>query len=326
MAERVRSAPRAFYIRLGTGSHLASRCVKGGYMAIGFPEVSHNTLKRLYTEGKTPGVQKAILGELRSEHKGARNQTLSGYTNQLIKFYTESDAIWITFWDMRLWWTLPEGQARAGGELKKIPATWRYRALKTGAPFFECNVGGCVTKTAGFKGTLCGVGNSAEKGYPLRYLKCLILGERDETIALRSAPRAARKESVGVLLSRLNPEQMEWFVDKLFQKEGWKRISPLGGPQTITDFIAKKGESLALVQVKAETGQGACDGFRKNLERLLEDGKRGEYTPFFVYHTAGQRIRSDQNKVVVWGRDEMAQKVVSDRSGALYKWLREQVG
>ncbi|MDA8009051.1 MAG: hypothetical protein MPJ22_11160 [Pirellulales bacterium] len=358
LVERVKSADKAFFIRLGVGGGLTEKCIKNGHLVIGHPEVSHKMASLVY-ESPQHEVRNIIRQEFQ-KCLGGSAQRAGRYPPQVMDFYTGGDyhsegagtgknTLWITFWNMRLWWTFAEGRAKSGRDLPKgsYPGAdyskgsgprrpggyhwrettgWRYKSLAGDALFFV-NVGGCVTKSRGTRGTLCAIHDGADNGYPRRHLKCLILGEEDREIAPWKSLRddKLKRESARVLLVRLNAWQTERLVDKLFEKQGWKRVSPLGGQQPVTDFIARRGNSLALVQVKSGASQDRYNGFRDQVRHIVNGGKEGECVPYFAHHS-GVITPGDGDGVKIWDREKLLNEILSDESGEVYEWMRRRVG
>ena len=213
LKERVRSAVRVFYIRLGWDNFLARECIDRGHMVIGHPEISHETALKVYEEVKD-AVKDLIKDEI-DRFSILDNAGL--YAGQIMNFYTGGDyhskgagtgenTLWITYWEGHLLWTFAEGKAKPGNDLpsgfykdaglpskprdiSKAPGgRWDYhwrettgwrRETLTGDALAFANVdAGLVANLKRFQATICEV-RDAPDGGALPYLKGLLLGEKD---------------------------------------------------------------------------------------------------------------------------------------------------
>ena len=338
LKKRVEGAPRAFYINLGVNGYLARRCIDNKHLVIGHPEVSHETASLVYGEPQDK-VRNAIRQEI--QDCSGRNAHQAGrYPSHVMNFYTGGDyhpkgagtgedALWITFWNMRLWWTFAKGKAQPGQQLgqelypganhagKKVAGVhgprgqgwdyhwraasgWLDKSLVTDEVLYLHKLGFILPRC---KSTICEVGDEN-----LEYLKSRVIG-------------TGTGESEADLISHLDENQMEWFVEKLLCKMGWKRVSPVGGTQKDIDLVVAKDDTLAFVQVKAKTS----DVVRRHVESLAEDfratsseGQKAEF--YLVYHTPEEHFPSKEE---VWSRETLAEMAVEH---GLSDWLRKQVG
>ena len=327
--ERIRGT-HIFYINLGLGSYLANRCIKEGHMMVGFPDEPHDTIKNA-----------------------------ASITNTMLsRFYRDNDALWVTYWNMRLWWTFVEEGAEVDAEnaghpvreLKKRKVVgWRDKSLD-GEVLYLHRLGYMPR----YGRTICEVSGNAG------YLKDVICG-------------TGAREGEKCLISRLDENQIEWFTEKLFCEMGWERISPVGGTQKNIDLIMehKENHSLAFIQVKSKGTMGywaevvrLAYGFSQNgshenrevkfylvhnesppddegdldlpglydyTQRILNDeikgAKRGDpmHEAFYAENLdAVDHFKGGAPKVSVesWGRKDLAEKAVDC---GLSDWLRERV-
>lgn len=208
LKERIEGANEALYINLGKGGRFAHECIKNGYMMVYFPDVPHAQ----------------IINDIDS--------VPSKHRNTLRRFYEETDAIWVTSWNMRLWWAFAKGKAFPGnkdaGFRKRKVIGWHDTSL-TGGVLYHHNLGYLPRG----KHTISRV-NPASLGY----LKSSICGTG-----------AGNDEKC--LIARLDENQLEWLIAKLFREEGWKQVSPVGGTQEDIDLVVEKGKrTLAFIQAK----------------------------------------------------------------------------
>ena len=263
LRDLVLNANRAFYIQLGSGSYLARRCIEGGCIMVGYPKVPHDDI--------------------------IKNPALASSPATLRRFYNEKGAIWVTAWNMRLWWTFATDEFDTtkddmGAELKIRGATgWRCKSL-CGRTLYLHSIGGVL----GLKGRGANVakqihGSVKNDGKPFSYLRNLILGA--DTLSHTDC----ESKRVGVMISRLNGEQTEQFVDMLFCEMGWARISPLGGSQKDIDMVAKYQETKTphFVQIKAKASLSDWGVFVRAIGDFCQVKNNGEHNAefHFVYHT-----------------------------------------
>ncbi|MDA8004712.1 MAG: hypothetical protein MPK06_01825 [Alphaproteobacteria bacterium] len=324
LAERIEGAD-VFYINLGLGSYLANRCIKNGCMMIGFPEHPHDEIKNL---------------------DAMPSSTLE-------KFYRNNDALWVTYWNMRLWWTFVEKGAEVDAENAGHPVRelkerkvvgWRDKSLD-GEVLYLHRLGYMPR----YGRTICEVSGNAG------YLKDVICG-------------TGAREGEKCLISRLDENQIEWFTEKLFCEMGWERISPVGGTQKNIDLIMehKENHSLAFIQVKSKGTMGywaevvrLAYGFSQNgasedrkakfylvYNKPPHEGQGNldlpgleEYTEYLLNETKPDHRRKDiygenldavdhfkggapKVSVESWGQKDLAEKAVDC---GLSDWLRERV-
>ncbi|MDA8000787.1 MAG: hypothetical protein MPK06_01875 [Alphaproteobacteria bacterium] len=339
LKERIKGAPRAFYINLGVNSGLARECFDRGHLVIGHPEVSHETASLIYEKPESE-----VRGIIRQEIQDCSGRTASeakSYPSQVMDLYTGGDwrgsweegctgddALWITFWNMRLWWTFAKGRAQPGRNLDSgfYPRAnhpgrtvegvhgpkgdgWDYHWRNTTGWLSKSLAGKTLYRhqlgfiTSRCEGTICLVGEER-----LEYLRSRIIG-------------ASTGESEADLISHLDENQMEWFVEQLFCKMGWNRISPLGGTQKDIDMVVEKDGVWAFVQVKTRTGEAIYAKIKhlaEDFRATSDDGQKAEF--YLAYHTPENLFSLNEE---VWNRERLAKMAVEH---GLSDWLRKRVG
>ena len=355
LAERVKNAPRAFYINLGRGGGLAKESISGGHLVIGFPQVSHETAFEVYEKEKSL-AKDCIRDEITGCSKIAP-QTAGKYASQIVMLYTgdfyhskdagiSEDSLWITFWNMRLWWTFAEGKAKPGRDLSpesyvgaNVPGNlksefegpgkgpkhpdgypWDYHWRETsgwcdkslfGDVLYLHRLGWMLTVNGGF--TIKHLDDRA-----LCYLQKVILGA--DTLMCASPDEEG--EVSKLLVHRLNSGQMEWFVDRLFCEPEWERISPLGGNQKDIDLVVKNKETgvLAFIQVKTRTSVGAWEHFVRVAGDFCEVKKNKNRSAefYFIYHTSDDEGDG-------YCLDKLRNKLVDDFNNSLGKSLGKTI-
>ena len=315
---RVENAQKAFFIRLGRGNENAVACLKADFMMIGYREVSHETVSRIYGGESRSEVHRLI----REEASGTRKGIPPG---QILDFYVggsnEKDpvgknTIWINYCNMRLWWTLANKPVQAGKECRSVKAReirdqenraneqyrvdenspgprrgtrwdWRWRDITgwrdvslAGEPLYLHRFGWLLNVSQSF--TVREI-----KGDSFCYLQKLILGED----TLECAPSDKKAERAKMLIRRLDSGQFEWFVNKLFCDHlGWERVSAVGSTIKDIDMAVRNKETgtLAFIQVKAASNIDKWKHLVDRADEFFKMGKAREKQKvefYLVYHS-----------------------------------------
>lgn len=137
--------------------------------------------------------------------------------------------------------------------------------------------------------------------------------------------RAAREELVSAsegLIRQLHWADFEIFVDLLFSRAGWRRVSALGGRMKDVDLVLEQpltGER-ASVQIKSSADQQVRDTCVAAFEA---DASASRF--FFVCHSspALRRSPTEERPVHLWTIDKLAAAAVDQ---GLTGWLMERAG
>jgi hypothetical protein len=107
----------------------------------------------------------------------------------------------------------------------------------------------------------------------------------------------------------------------MFAKNGWHRVSPLGGSQKTVDLELEQvtTNERAAVQVKSAASQRTVDDY----VRRIDDAARFDRF-FFICHSPKGDLQppADRNDVHIWDGKELATSVI--RMG-LQDWVLEKV-
>jgi len=309
--DHVKVNPSAIrYIKLGTGNRLAKECIERGIIRLGFDGVPHD----LCQTSDWNGVRKTLQA-LGKAPAAATNQA-----NQIEDFYTlGGDVLWITFWDGKLWWAFAEPGVHQD---ERHDYLTRHRRVAT--PWRCTNVRGDVlalrgfstrlTKTAGFRGTLC---NIDEGDYLLRRINAESEPLADEAAALQDQLVAMAER----LVAALHWRDFEILVDRIFADSGWRRVGVLGETQADVDLIVEQAAigERAFVQVKSRATTAVLQDY---IDRYREYGDCSRM--FFICHSPRGRLRQQavSPDVELWFADTIARKAV--RAGQ-YEWLVQRV-
>jgi hypothetical protein len=217
------------------------------------------------------------------------------------------DHVWVTFEDGYLWWcTLgpelvinPDGEGATKGHFW-IPCETPWSNKSLGGRLLAIDsLPGSVTKTAGYRGTVCEVNDAV-----LRIL-------RDELNPISAEVVHARTSYIQALVAavqELNPKDFEQLVDLVLVRSGWARTSVLGTTREAIDLEAVNvaANELAFVQVKCSAGQAELDDYVKRFRE-----RRGRYQRMiFAVHTPAGRLEAPEGEPIrVWNAEEVAELV-----------------
>ena len=275
LRELVSRDGKAFYIKLGVGDSLAKECINNGQMVIGHPEVSNETALKVYKKPRG-FVREQIMCDI----TGCSTITRSAgtYADQVMDFYTGGDyypegagtgehTLWITYWNMRLWWTFAKGEAKRGEDNESHPESYKG-ANHSGSP--RKNARGPNGQrwdyhwrdTSGWRSTSLNTSSEVLYLHELGFIsprsrKTIRMVDADRVPYLKSLIYGERaKADTACLISRLDENQLEWFVEELFRKMGWERVSPVGGTQKDIDMVMRQDGRIAFIQVKSRGNMG----------------------------------------------------------------------
>lgn len=295
---------QARFIRLGPGGRWARASFDTNTLRFGDPAEPHD----LCLAGDWDGVAEA----LRASGRGASDA--SNALREFRDFYTADETcLWITFAGGQLWWTfaagepayrLPEGEP---GVVARRVTGWRDTSLG-GEPLGMEHLSSELTKTAGYRRTICQVGD--------RDALCRIInGEQQPAVARAREAQGALVEAVEALIRRLHQNDFERFADLVLASLGWRRVSQLGGSLADIDLLVEQpatGER-AFVQCKSSADQAVLDDYVARFE----DGRCERM--FFLCHSPVRTLSATGRKPVhVWAGPALARHAVA---AGLTEWL-----
>ena len=229
--------------------------------------------------------------------------------------------LWTTIEDGYLWWCTLSGDfdvdevnfsTDTRGHIRLHCAVpWRNTSL-AGQLLAVSDLPGVVTKTAGFRGTVCTPGGAVE-------MRRVIVGGSDPDVVRADDARAAFIAATEAIVRRLNPKDFELLVDLIMARTGWARIARLGGPREGIDVECQNAATgeIAFCQVKSTSSQGALDDY---VDRFT--ARRDRYARMiFAVHTADD-LATSKRDVMIWDGARIAELVVDL---GLASWLRTRV-
>lgn len=312
-------ATKIRYIKLGKGGEAWERCKKEGIIILGFHSGQSNILDMMKA-----GEWESIKTYWKAQGAGTATQ----HTNAMKEFYYDAgDVLWITFADGALYYTFSDGAAITPTKNKNtfFDEWCSYRRCSgsgwscldsDGIPLSKSSLNGNLTRTEGFRATICRLKPDAES-----YLRKRLQAVPNELVTEANIALASLQEQLVSVIRSLTWQDFELLVDLIFVRSGWNRTSIIGKTQKYIDIEVSNsitGE-VAFVQVKSATNQAEFDSYLN-----LRDSEGQFYDAmFYVYHTSQKPIRRHDEKqhIYIWGASEVAEQAV--RSG-LTHWLIEK--
>jgi hypothetical protein len=235
------AASQAYFIKLGEGGRWEAECLKGGFMRVGFHDVSHETCAADDWE--------EVKKKYRSQGQKGGNATR--YATELSRFYSPGDEhLWITFCNRKLWWGFSDGTAYQNGCLDKqrnIKDGWKCEDIK-GNSLDVGTLSSRLTQVIGYRGTICDV---KERDYLLRKINGDLLPE----VQKAKTERENLLSALVPLIQLLTWRDFETLADMVFTAGGWRRLGICGKTEETIDLEMQQpvtGERV-MVQVKAKS-------------------------------------------------------------------------
>ncbi len=306
---------QAKYIKLGTNGRWDHLCFEDGTLRLGYDQVAEN-----YTvdQGQQP-----ISDFYRAQ--GKKDHAATNHARQVMDFYSAGpETLWITFSSGKLWWCQAQEEVEFISHDKQITIDFGSRLKRTVSGWHDCSVSGRtlymtdisgrLTKTVGYRATVCGIGEQEFK-----YLIRLLQDQRSPEVERATEDKKRLLTSIELLIARLTWQDFELLSDLIFSSSGWRRTSMVGGAQKTIDLelvMPLTGER-AVVQVKSKTDQQQLNEYIERLQGVGAD------KIFYLYHTSSSDLVCDSEDVILMGSGALAEHVL--QSG-LVDWLLEKVG
>ncbi len=310
-AERI-AARSAKFIKLGEAGAWEELCLKDGTLRLAYYEVPHE----LALAGEREPIQDIYI------KLGQTKGTASGHARQVLDFYhTPAETLWITFHKGFLWWCHArlgvefighDRQAHPNGSrLRRTEDGWHNTSLG-GHPLRQREMNGRLTRTAGYRGTICDVD-------AIDYLLAKINGEDLPVIGQAKEAKVMTLASIQALMNHLTWQDFELLVELVFAQSGWRRLGETGGTQRTVDIeleLPSTGEH-AFVQVKSATDQSQLN------EYIARMGEIPDARMFYAYHTTSLPLVADDPRVTLVGPERLSELALE---AGLFNWLIQKVG
>jgi len=301
------------YVKNGSGGKWWQAARTNNQIHAGWKTVSHDLLKA----PDFPKMQEFIKAEY-----GLRQGATTDFNQLRDLLDAPSKHIWMTFQDGCMWWCTafdgaiinPKGESREKGNFwLACNRPWSNQSLK-GRLLAIKDLPGSVTRTAGFKSTVC---TPKEWQAVLR----IIRDEKDPDATSAANARSAYQKTVLMMVKRLSPQDFEQLIDLILTRTGWERISTRGGPREGIDIEAENPavNEIAFVQVKGSANQQVLNDY---IERFKQRREIYARMIFAVHSPTGNLTVPIDYPIQVWTGDRLAQLVV--RLG-LGKWVETRL-
>jgi len=289
------------YVKNGRGGRWWQAARANNQIHLGWKSIPHELLLR-------PDFPK--IKQIQEAEFGPRQGATQDFNVLCDLLDAPSKHIWMTFEDGCMWWCTaldgaiinPNGESLEKGNFwLACNRPWSNRSLK-GRLLAISDLPGSVTRTAGFKGTVC-----TPKAWQAALR--IIRDERDPDATRADKSRIDYEQAVLTMIKRLSPKDFEQLIDHILTRTGWTRISTLGKAREGIDIEAENlavGE-IAFVQVKSSANQQVLNDYIERFQRRREIYAR---MIFAVHSPTGKLTAPTDHAIQVWTADHLAQLVV----------------
>ncbi|PKN80001.1 MAG: hypothetical protein CVU48_03635 [Candidatus Cloacimonetes bacterium HGW-Cloacimonetes-1] len=267
------TASNALFIRLGKGSSFFEKCRNNGQVMLDYREVDH----QLCVDQKWDGVIKHFVDGMKTNITTAKN-----HVKQVKYFYTaNSETIWITFHDNKMWWCKADKDIEQISEnlkIKSSPLGWSDRDIN-GNILYMSNINGRITAKRGFLGTICEY-DLTDTDYIIRKIN----GRRTEHNDMANECFQDLEKALMPLIQSLTWSDFELLIDLIIRHVGWERVSKVGGTQKTLDIdlVDPLTGDRAWVQVKSRATKKEYEEYK---DALPDNGKL-----FFFAHSPAKNL------------------------------------
>lgn len=299
------------YIKLGPNGRWSARAIEEQVLFLGHKEVPHD----LALGRDKQQIATLLQGIGRSAGKA------NDFAREIVDFYTlGADTVWITFHNGRLWWAIADSEViwvgedeERGARKRRLLFPWRDTDLK-GEVLIQQQLSSLLTKVSAYRQTICKIANPD-------YLRCKLAGSDDPDTMRAEQALQALTDAAGTLITKLHEDDFETLVGMLLERQGYHRVSRLGGTQKDVDMIVEQpftGETV-FVQVKSSTSQAVLDDY---ISRF--DATPGTSRMILAVHTAnGKLTTANRPDITLWDRTTLAKAAVN---AGLVQWLISRAG
>ena len=289
------------YVKNGRGGQWWQAARANNQIHLGWKSVPHELLLM-------PDFPK--IKQLQKAEFGSRQGATQDFNALCDLLDAPSKHIWMTFQDGCMWWCTafdgaiinPNGESLEKGNFwLACNRPWSNQSLK-GRLLAISDLPGSVTRTAGFKATVC-----TPKAW--QAVLRIIRDERDPDATSAANARSDYQQAVLTMVKRLSPKDFEQLIDHILTRTGWARISTLGKTREGIDIEAENlavGE-IAFVQVKGSANQQVLNDYIERFQQRREIYAR---MIFAVHSPTGKLTAPTDHAVQVWTGDRLAQLVV----------------
>jgi len=310
--EKLNRVEKALYIKLGKRGEFVEECIKNNILKIGFNNIDHD----LCLQNEWEKVRDGFIKD------GHSNRVATNFNNQVKKFYqADENVLWFTFHNQRLYWCFSENKVSTqedNSKIRNVIGEWSCKDLEEGI-LLKNNLGGHLTRTQGYMGTICSVAEEA-KNYLIKKIKV----EQSNEIKEVEESLGTLKDKLILLIETLNEGDLEILVDLIFRGGGWQRVGAVGGVQNDIDlflFHPITGET-AVVQTKCGTNLNEFIEY-KNIFAEMPDYDRFFYVMSKPQGSSEQYLeRNDMDNLNLYFSDKIAELAIN---AGLIDWILKKV-
>lgn len=243
---------RAYYLKLGKKGKWEDALVDGDKARIGWKEISITDIHSQNWKKIDKEIEKQFSKE------GKKSGATQDF-NALKNFCEATDKdIFVTFYDSKLYWCfLKNGKIRKDAVSKYRRTKIKWQCTDINGKILSLNqISGRISKTQGFRATLCSIKETDTLYRIINALKNPIC----EDIVSKKFDLV---ESIQKAIIELHWKDMEILTDLVFRQTGWKRNSMLGEKMKYMDLELEEPitKELYQVQVKAKAGKNDFDEY-----------------------------------------------------------------
>ena len=300
---------RAYYIKLGIGGKWEQSSICESKMRIGWGTLD--------TEDANRNEWQKILERGRSGN--LRKDTATKDRNALWRIHdSSSDDIWITFSVGDLWWcklTSSDIQRDSTSAYRPVDGKWSNKDIN-GNRLAATDIPGDLSKTQGFRGTVCRV-------HAIDSLRRVLNDEA--SIEYREIEASNKRLIQGVAkgIRKLQWKDFETFVDLIFRGSGWRRLSMLGETMKTADLELEDPITRDRYQVQVKSRATRVQ-FENYSSQFNPDNHRRSY---FVVHSPDKMLAALGEQK----HEEAVELILADRLSemavrlGLVEWLLNRI-
>lgn len=221
----------AFYIKLGKGADWADDCFKKGIIRFGWDYVLNlDDLNNRNWDNVFPLVKEYY------DKNGKKNGATQDFN--ALKFLCEAteDDIFITFHKGKLYWCTASSSLIEKDDISKFRQTkisWSCNTVDEPSMIIHSiDISGEVSKTQAYQATLCKFNTKQ-----IEIIKRIIYHTPNPVVANIKEKREEICAQLEILIKDMYPKDCEILADLIFQRNGWQRISELGGNMEFADLV-----------------------------------------------------------------------------------------
>jgi hypothetical protein len=309
--EKINKTNKALFIKFGEQGKFEKECIDNNILKIGYNDADHS----LCLQGNWKKIKDYYVNK-----RGLSKGVSTYHINQIKYFYEEgAETLWITFYNNKLYWCFSENKVllqKDKTKIRKVINSWSCKNLKGQILFLE-NISGRLTRTQGFRGTICTV---PEREYLIKKITC----EQTKEIKDAEESLGQLKDKLTLLIKKLNPKDFELLVDLIFRSGGWQREGVVGKTQKSIDLAIFHpiNNERAVVQIKCQTNLSEFNKYKKIFAEMADYDRF-----FYVAQTplGGEdkyKKENDIDNLYLYFSDDIAKLAINS---GLFDWILKKV-